>query len=136
MTTKKLQKVTSWNHGGISNHFLSSQWWFDPNFNDILLFYCKAQFFWSIFQTIPWYSWILKCFVLSVLEGEINGIHLLELWIPMAKLAETALIMNTIDFSFQNTQNKTFENATIPWYSLKNWPEKLGFSLYLDIVQK
>ena len=46
----------------------------------------------------------------------------------MAKLAETALIMNTIDFSFQNNQNKAFEDPTIPRYSLKNQPEELGFS--------
>ena len=46
----------------------------------------------------------------------------------MAKLAETSLSMNTIDFSFQNNQNKTFENPTIPRYSLKNQPEELGFS--------
>ena len=35
----------------------------------------QAQFFWLIFQTIPWYSLILKCFVLSILKGEINIIH-------------------------------------------------------------
>ena len=49
----------------------------------------------------------------------------------MAKLAETALIMNTIDFSFQNNQNKTFENPTIPRYSLKTQPEELGLSLII-----
>ena len=36
--------------------------------------------------------------------------------------------MTTIEFSFQNIQNKTFENPTIPRYSLKFWPEELGFS--------
>ena len=36
--------------------------------------------------------------------------------------------MNTIGFYFQNTQNKTFDNPTMPGYSLKNWPEELGLS--------
>ena len=58
----------------------------------------KAQFFCLIFQTILWYSWIVKYFILSILEGEINGIHLLELWIPSAQMAQTAPIMNSIDF--------------------------------------
>jgi len=34
----------------------------------------EAQFFWSIFRSIPWYSWILKCFVLGILKGEIDGL--------------------------------------------------------------
>jgi len=40
--------------------------------------------------------------------------------------------MNTTDFYFQNTKNKTFENPTIPPYSLKNWPEELGLSLLVS----
>ena len=63
------------------------------------------------------------------MEGEINDIHKLELWIPMTQMVKTALIVNNIDFSFQNTQNKTFENPSIPRYSLKTWPEELGYTL-------
>ena len=65
-------------------------------------------------------------FCFEYFEGEINDFHLLNRYIT---ITETALIMNAIDFSSQNTQNRAFENPTIPRYSLKNWPEELGLTL-------
>ena len=55
-----------------------------------------------MYQTIPWYSWILKCLVLSVLKGKINGIfiraifaictigiHSSNRWIPLISPSKT-----------------------------------------------
>jgi len=77
------------------------------------------------------YTIWVKCFVLSVFEGEINSFHNNRAVYTFAQMAQTALMMNIIDFSFQITQNKTFENPTIPRYCLKNWPEELGFCIRL-----
>ena len=67
-----------------------------------------------------------QCFVLSVLEGKIkwhSSIRAVNTYGASGKNSSNKI---TIDFSFQNTQIKTFENPAIPRYSLKNWPEELG----------
>ena len=57
-----------------------------------------------------------------------------NLWYSLSELfvpkAFTVIIDEYHWFLLQNTQNKTFENPTIPRYSLKNWPEELGLSLW------